>query len=704
MRTTDLKERLAFANRMPAPDRWDEIEHREPRTPIKTGPSPARRVAIAAFALTIAAATMGFTIRVFQRASEPAVQSPSLAVTNGDLYFAVGGGESGTRFEAVSPDGTNQRTTLAVHDQNLSWPQFGDVAWSPDFTRIAFVSALGGHTGLFTADADGSHIVRRSNDPTASWPSWSPDGRKIAYSAAPSATTGDCSPGDFLAGGALCPSDIYVMNADGSGIRRLTNDAEPEFGPVWSPDGKQIAFTRQGRGDGLATTVDVMNTDGSGFREIAATPLGSDFRPSWSPDGSSLVYASLRNQDWGIYVTDLASGQERGLIEHAADSRDNPVWSPDGTKIAYSSGYVDLMVMNKDGSESHRIARDPNDVGVGDITWRAEAAPSGPSTSPPDQVWATLGQGWTRLPEPPVVRSATAEVWDGHELLVWGGTVGGSNVASADGYALDPTTGTWRSLPPAPIARYRASAVWTGTEAIFWGGLDDQRGAVDGAAYDPATDSWRNIPAAPLAPRDGAAMVWTGQKVFVWGGGDESTANQGALYDPETDAWRMLSSTPFGLNLFSAVWSGKEVIVFGSYVGAQNNAASPHPVGLSYDPALNTWGEIPQAKGLSPQATSAGWLAGELIAYDYALNAASFDPATRRWSDLAPLPGRRRSVIRTQGRSEARSSLGTAAVSSRSRTRVSGPRSTVGQPTKPSKPTRGPTSSGSSLPSRAAAT
>ena len=269
----------------------------------------------------------------------------------------------------------------------------------------------------------------------------------------------------------------------------------------------------------------------------------------------------------------------------------------------------------------------------------SEPAHQSPPTPSPDQVGSPLALGWTRLSEPPVVRSATAEVWDGRELLVWGGTSKGSAAPSADGYALDPTTDTWRPLPPAPIARSGASAVWTGTEAIFWGGVDAQGGRVDGAAYDPATDSWKTIPAAPLAPRDGAAMVWTGQRVFVWGGGEASTANQGALYDPATDAWRKLSSTPFGLNLLSAVWTGNEVIVFGSYVGAGNHAASSHPVGLTYDPSLNTWGELPPAKGLSPQATSAGWLRGRLIAYDYILDASSFDPVTGRWSDLTPLPG-----------------------------------------------------------------
>ncbi len=238
-----------------------------------------------------------------------------------------------------------------------------------------------------------------------------------------------------------------------------------------------------------------------------------------------------------------------------------------------------------------------------------------------------LDHGWTRLSEPPVRRSSPAEVWDGKELLVWGGSTGGGGGPSPDGFALDPTTNTWRSLPPAPIARSGASGVWTGSEAIFWGGFDGETGAVDGAAYDPATDSWRTIPAAPLAPRDGVGMVWTGAEVFVWGGGHEDTANQGALYDPATDSWRKLSSAPFGLNLLSALWTGDEVIMFGSDIGPGNHSATPHPLGLTYDPTGNTWGQVPPAKQLSPQATSAGWVRGRLVAYDYTLHAASFDPA-----------------------------------------------------------------------------
>ncbi len=99
---------------------------------------------------------------------------------------------------------------------------------------------------------------------------------------------------------------------------------------------------------------------------------------------------------------------------------------------------------------------------------------STPSASP-SKVGTALDQGWTRLPEPPVVRSSPAEVWDGSEFLVWGGTSGGADIPSAEGYALDPSTGTWRTLPPAPIARSGASAVWTGTEAIFWVGTTDRR-------------------------------------------------------------------------------------------------------------------------------------------------------------------------------------------------------------------------------------
>jgi hypothetical protein len=108
-----------------------------------------------------------------------------------------------------------------------------------------------------------------------------------------------------------------------------------------------------------------------------------------------------------------------------------------------------------------------------------------------------------------------AAVETGEEVLVWGGSAGGS-MAFGDGAAYDPATGTWRTLPAAPLsARAPVATVWTGTEMIVWGSTRrDKPGARDGAAFDPRANRWRTIAAAPvalnLAGWPSPSTVWTG--------------------------------------------------------------------------------------------------------------------------------------------------------------------------------------------------
>jgi Tol biopolymer transport system component len=126
-----------------------------------------------------------------------------------------------------------------------------DVAWSPDGRRIACVS----DGTLWVMKADGSG--QRALVP-GSGPAWSPDGRKIAFSA---------------------ESGISVVNADGSGGLRDLTDHELDGNPVWSPDGRAIAFTSNRDGN---TEIYVMDADGSDERNVSQSPM-DDFSPAWSP-------------------------------------------------------------------------------------------------------------------------------------------------------------------------------------------------------------------------------------------------------------------------------------------------------------------------------------------------------------------------------------------------------------------------------------
>jgi Tol biopolymer transport system component len=110
-----------------------------------------------------------------------------------------------------------------------------DPVWSPDGTRLAFVSKRDGNYEIYTMNADGSRQTNLTNYPACDMePAWSPDGTLIAFQSCrndPNSAAGDVC--DFMAGS--CDNEIYMMNADGSGQTRLTNNPANDMYPVWSP-------------------------------------------------------------------------------------------------------------------------------------------------------------------------------------------------------------------------------------------------------------------------------------------------------------------------------------------------------------------------------------------------------------------------------------------------------------------------------------
>ena len=153
-------------------------------------------------------------------------------------------------------------------------------------------------------------------------------------------------------------AEIYVMNADGSGQTRLTNNPANDDVPAWSPDGAKIAFqsTRDGNYD-----IYVMNADGSGQTRLTTNPYFNDDVPAWSPRGGKIAFKSTRDGNAEIYVMNAdGTGQTRLTTNSATDG--NPVWSPNGAKIAFESnrdGNYEIYVMNADGSGQTRLTNNP---------------------------------------------------------------------------------------------------------------------------------------------------------------------------------------------------------------------------------------------------------------------------------------------------------------------------------------------------------
>jgi hypothetical protein len=256
-----------------------------------------------------------------------------------------------------------------------------------------------------------------------------------------------------------------------------------------------------------------------------------------------------------------------------------------------------------------------------------------------------LPRGWSELPAPPGPRTRAVSLWIGNGLFLWGGDSGNAGTSHAGGWVFDPVARRWHAITPAPLAgRSLAAAVWTGDEVVVWGGYAKGTAFRDGAAYDPATGAWRLLPAAPLSARAPVAAVWTGTELVVWGSTSRTgpEVRDGAAYDPRADRWRAIAPAPAWLNLAgfpspSSVWTGREMVVIGARLDHNNAATRRYATGLAYDPAADTWRELPDA-GLSPQASTAAWTGSRVLAWDYNLRAAIYDPERNAWRRLRGPP------------------------------------------------------------------
>ena len=241
--------------------------------------------------------------------------------SNGKIAY-VGYGPSGVY--RMNPDGSNNEL---VKSGNLSNP-----VWSSDGSKIAYLDS-GTQIRITTADGTGSTLVCTCVD-SQSRMTWSPDGTKFAF--------------DKSVGGVR---DIFVVNADGTGLTQLTHGVPGELfsaAPDWSPDGTKIAFHRTG------PSTWVMNADGSGAVDLTGATRDYDFPgPSWSPNGTKLV---IRRQG-GIWTMNADGTNQTQLTVHGPGHAEDgsATWSPDGTLILFV-GWIDdafnsgLVTMNPDGS------------------------------------------------------------------------------------------------------------------------------------------------------------------------------------------------------------------------------------------------------------------------------------------------------------------------------------------------------------------
>jgi hypothetical protein len=209
-------------------------------------------------------------------------------------------------------------------------PRFG--AFPGANGKIVFASTRSPGGGIVTTEL-GSFTVETVRS-TGSGPAWSADGTRLVFV--------DDDGGDL---------DVFVMNADGTGVVQLTDNTVRDESPSWSPDGNLVAFHSE-----LSGTAQIYTLPVSGGTPTALTSEGANFGPSYSPDGTKIAFTSTRDGNSDIYVMD-ANGDNQLRLTSSVHSDYDPSWSPDGSRIVFTHQESNpgdppqIYVMDADGTD-----------------------------------------------------------------------------------------------------------------------------------------------------------------------------------------------------------------------------------------------------------------------------------------------------------------------------------------------------------------
>lgn len=245
-------------------------------------------------------------------------------------YFADEASRSRTDLFIVHPDGSGKRALTDTDDLAEAQPN-----WSPDRRHVVYTAGTGlagAPWNLWTVDVATGERVQITAGPEHYEPDWHPSGGLIAFT------------NIGRTGGVPTRSEIAVVAPDGSGMRsliRLDSTAYGVVNPTWSPDGRHIAFTLSSSFSG--GELYVMDADGSNVRRLVAHGGWNDIDPAWSPDGRFVAFASGPYRGdrtvHDIWLVDVQTGAAGTIARHTTWDLRHPAWSPDGRTIVFNAEF-----------------------------------------------------------------------------------------------------------------------------------------------------------------------------------------------------------------------------------------------------------------------------------------------------------------------------------------------------------------------------
>ncbi len=263
------------------------------------------------------------------------------------MLFVFGNPPNILNHDKPSKTGDTQPSLMSVIPSQQSTGQIV-------FIRCSDVIA-GSGCAIYIMNDDGSQMRQLTNADGDMTPSLSPDGKQVVFRSR------------------LRDNDdeIYTVNTDGSNLTRLTNHKGSDELPVWSADGKQIAFLsnlNSPNPDNLSMFT--MDKDGSNVHRLSQDKV---FSPTWSPDGKEIAFVNYKNKEVEIKIMDSNGKNAKRILTLKVDSIESLAWSPDGQNIAFFTqvgviGPIVINIMDKDGANLHTLAEEYRPI-FGGLSW-----------------------------------------------------------------------------------------------------------------------------------------------------------------------------------------------------------------------------------------------------------------------------------------------------------------------------------------------